>query len=129
MDDNFTKQNPVCGGVYKQGLNAKNYISKRREKQRDFRHVNQMALSSLHALLSRWLPDGKIMGCEYTVRNPKRADRNAGSFRINIRTGRWADFATGDKGGDIISLAAYLFNLTQGQAKDHLADMLGVHHV
>jgi hypothetical protein len=36
-------------------------------------------------------------------------DQNPGSFSINVRTGRWADFATGDKGGDVISLAAYLF--------------------
>ncbi len=126
---NYTKQNPACGGVYKQGLNIENPISKRQEKQHDFRHVNQVALSSLSALLARWLPGGKMAGGEYTVRNPKRADRNAGSFKINMRTGRWADFATGDKGGDVISLAAYLFNLTQGQAKDHLANMLGVHHV
>lgn len=124
-----TKENPVCGGAYKQGLNTKNCISKRRQKQHDFREVSQLALSSLPALLARWLPGGKIVGGEYTVRNPKRADRHIGSFRINMRTGRWADFATGDKGGDVISLAAYLFNLPQGQAKDHLAKMLGVHHV
>lgn len=107
----------------------KHNISKRRQKQHDFRELSQLALSSLPTLLARWLPGGKIAGGEYTVRNPKRTDRHIGSFRINIRTGHWADFATGDKGGDVISLAAYLFNLTQGQAKDQLANMLGVHHV
>ena len=68
-------------------------------------------------------------GREYTARNPKRSDNRPGSFRINIRTGKWADFATGDKGGDVISLAAYLFDLSQGEAKQRLAEMLGVRHV
>ena len=36
--------------------------------------------------------------------NPRRADRHLGSFQINVRTGKWADFATGDRGGDLISL-------------------------
>ena len=45
-------------------------------------------------------------GHEYVARNPTRADRRPGSFKINLRTGRWADFATGDKGGDPVSLAA-----------------------
>ena len=47
------------------------------------------------------------MGCT----NPTRADRRPGSFSVNTRTGRWADFATGDRGGDVVSLAAYLHGL------------------
>jgi hypothetical protein len=38
------------------------------------------------------------------------------SFRINMRTGRWADFATQDKGGDVISLYAFLNSLRQSDA-------------
>ena len=45
------------------------------------------------------------------ARNPTRPDRRPGSFKINLTTGRWADFATGDRGGDPVSLAAYLFGL------------------
>ena len=37
-----------------------------------------------------------------------------------------ADFATGDKGGDAISLFAYLNGLQQGQAARALAQRLGV---
>jgi hypothetical protein len=66
------------------------------------------------------------MGREYTARNPRRPDRNAGSFRINLNTGRWADFAIGDGGGDVISLAAYLFGVSQIEAARRLADLLGV---
>ena len=30
---------------------------------------------------------------EYVALNPTRADKRAGSFKINLQTGRWADFA------------------------------------
>jgi hypothetical protein len=49
-----------------------------------------------------------------------------GSFKINLRTGQWADFATGDKGGDVISLAAYLHGLTQAAAAGKISEMLGL---
>ncbi len=92
----------------------------------DFAAVNAAALRELPALLARWLPDGRANGREYEARNPRRGDRHAGSFRVNLRTGRWSDFATGDKGGDPVSLAAFLFNLSQADAARRLADMLGV---
>jgi hypothetical protein len=93
----------------------------------DFARVNMVALAVLPLLLARWLPGGRREGREYVVRNPRRADRTAGSFRINIITGRWADFATDDTGGDPISLAAYLFDLSQFEAARRLAAMLGIH--
>jgi hypothetical protein len=92
----------------------------------DFAAVNAAALRELPALLARWLPDGRANGREYEARNPRRADRRPGSFRVNLRTCRWSDFATGDKGGDPVSLAAFLFNLSQAEAARRLADMLGV---
>ena len=95
-------------------------------RRRDFSGINRAALASLPALLRRWLPDGRLMGHEYTARNPTRADRRLGSFRINVNSGRWSDFATGDKGGDVVSLAAYLSGAGQAEAARALADMLGV---
>jgi hypothetical protein len=92
----------------------------------DFTTINATALRELPALLARWLPDGRAEGREWTARNPRRADRHLGSFRVNMITGRWSDFATGDRGGDAVSLAAYLFNTTQGEAARRLAAMLGV---
>lgn len=99
----------------------------------DFAAVNKAALSVLPALLQRWLPDGRRAGNEWVARNPRRDDRTLGSFKVNMRTGRWADFATNDKGGDVISLAAYLFDLSQTDASQRIAEMLGmnfgeVHH-
>ena len=94
----------------------------------DFDAINRASLGSLPALLRRWLPDGHLMGREYTARNPTRADRRLGSFRINVNSGRWSDFATGDKGGDVVSLAAYLSGTGQVEAARSLAKMLGVRH-
>jgi hypothetical protein len=54
-----------------------------------------------------------------------RADRHLGSFKINLRTGRWADFATGDAGGDLISLRAYLDGIRQGEAARRIAREIG----
>ncbi len=94
----------------------------------DFPAINRAALASLPALLRHWLPDGRLMGREYTALNPRRADKRPGSFRINVNSGRWSDFATGDAGGDVVSLAAYLSGSGQAEAARALADMLGVRH-
>jgi hypothetical protein len=92
----------------------------------DFHAVNAAALASLPTLLARWLPDGRQEGDEYVARNPRRQDRHPGSFKINLRRGAWADFATGDRGGDVISLAAFLAGTSQGEAARELARMLGL---
>ncbi len=91
-----------------------------------FTTINQVALNDLPAILARWLPRGRIEGNEYVGFNPRRADRRLGSFKINLRTGRWADFATGDGGGDPVSLAAYLAGCGQAEAARRLAAMLGI---
>jgi hypothetical protein len=83
--------------------------------------LKRAAASRLDQLLPKWLPNGHRAGSEWVARNPTRDDQEPGSFKINLRTGRWADFATGDKGGDIISLLAYLHNTSQSQAARLLA--------
>jgi len=97
-------------------------------KRLEFDRINEATLGEMLTLLKRWLPGGRVEGREYTALNPRRADRHLGSFRINLQTGRWADFATGDKGGDVVSLTAYLHRLSQGEAARHLAEMLGIGH-
>ncbi len=92
----------------------------------DFAAINAAALARLPDLLARWLPDGRREGREWVSRNPQRADHRAGSFKVNVATGKWGDFATGDRGGDPISLAAYLGGLSQVEAARNLVDMLGV---
>jgi hypothetical protein len=92
----------------------------------DFLRINQEALRALPRIVARWLPNGNYEGREYVALNPRRADRHLGSFRINLVTGRWADFATGDAGGDPVSLAAFLFELSQREAARRIAKMLGI---
>ena len=92
----------------------------------DFGAINAAALHVLPDLLTRWLPDGRTEGREWVARNPRRADHTLGSFKVNTQTGQWCDFATGDKGGDPISLAAYLHGLRQVEAARRLAGMLGL---
>ena len=88
--------------------------------------INKAALAAFPAVLARLLPGGKWVGAEIVALNPRRADRHLGSFKVNRYNGRWADFATGDKGGDPISLVAYLADVSQGEAARLLARMLGI---
>src|SRR4051812_30722944 len=90
----------------------------------DFDTVAAAALPPLPVLVSRWLPGGRREGNEWVSLNPRRGDRRPGSFKVNLRTGRWADFATDDRGGDVISLAAHLYGLSQLEAAQKLAGML-----
>ncbi|QGM97792.1 hypothetical protein MMG94_09440 [Methylocystis parvus OBBP] len=91
-----------------------------------FRRIAEAAARRSESILSRWLPDGHRDALEWVARNPRRADRRLGSFKVNMKTGRWGDFATGDAGGDLISLAAYIFDLNQAEAARRIAEMLGV---
>ena len=92
----------------------------------DLARVNAAAMHILPVLLRRWLPDGHREGREWLARNPRRHDRLCGSFCINMQSGKWADFATGDKGGDVVSLAAFLAGIGQVAAARNLARMLGL---
>jgi putative DNA primase/helicase len=93
----------------------------------DFGRIARAALGAARRLVEAWLPDGKIVGeHEWSALNPRRADSHAGSFSINLESGAWGDFATGDKGGDLVSLCAYLFhNGDQVEAAYELAAELG----
>lgn len=93
----------------------------------DFDAVNRAALRSPVAVMRRLLPNGKIEGHEFVALNPLRADKRPGSFRVNLRSFKWADFAASDaRGGDATSLVAYLEGTDQAEAARRLAQMLGV---
>ena len=94
----------------------------------NFETVARAALAQAQTLVPAWLPEGKQHGSEYVTRNPTRQDATAGSFSINLESGAWSDFAEGGnaKGGDLISLYAYLHGLPQGKACAALARDLGV---
>lgn len=91
-----------------------------------FGRIASVARDHALPIVRRWLPSGKLTGSEWVCLNPKRADRRTGSFKVNVRSGVWSDFATGDRGGDLVSLAAFLFDLSQAQAALRVAAMLGI---
>jgi hypothetical protein len=93
----------------------------------DFGAVARAGLVRLRDLLTRRLPGGRIEGTEYVALNPRRSDHRPGSFKINLDTDQWADFAVaGACGCDVVSLAAYLGGIGQVEAAERLAAMLGI---
>lgn len=98
-----------------------------REDWVDFAQVNQAALTGFLAVVMRLLPGGKLVRRrEYVVRNPKRADRHPGSFSINVVNGHWADFASGDRGRDPISLVGYLEGVERIEVARLLGQLVGI---
>src|SRR6516165_992427 len=91
----------------------------------DFEGINAAAVRAYRSVLPRLIPGGKFRGQEYIVKNPRRNDQHAGSFSINIK-GVWKDFATGDGGGDFISLRAFVRGISQADAAREFAEELGV---
>lgn len=93
----------------------------------DFKQVAAEALGAADRLVPQWLPGGRREGSEWKARNPVRNDERLGSFSVNLKSGVWSDFATGDKGGDLISLYAYLFEGgSQARAARKLAEDLRI---
>ncbi|WP_455275117.1 VapE domain-containing protein [Ralstonia thomasii] len=93
----------------------------------DFKEVAAAALAQADMLVSAWLPEGQREGREWSALNPRRSDSRRGSFKVNLQTGRWSDFASdGVAGGDLISLYAYLEGIEQGDACKQLAGQFGM---
>ena len=95
-------------------------------KRPSFAYVKTASLKEIDRVLAHWLPNGKRVdgGKEYTAPNPTRTDKRAGSLKINLSKGTWADFATSDKGGDLIDLVRYVDGCTDVEACSKLADLL-----
>lgn len=84
----------------------------------DFAGLNAALLGRAHGLLPEWFPAGRLKGHEFLVGD--LSGKAGDSLSININTGRWADFASGEKGGDLISLYAAIHRLDQGAAAKQL---------
>jgi hypothetical protein len=91
----------------------------------DFDGINRAALALGRSFFEDLIPGGKCRSLEYIVKNPRRDDKTPGSFSVNYRSGVWKDFATGDGGGDPVSLVAYCRNCSPGDAARELAEKLG----
>lgn len=91
-----------------------------------FIKLNVAIRPTLLNLIPTILPQGRRQGQYWVALNPTRNDNTAGSFKINLQTGMWADYATNDSGGDAISLVAYLYGLKQGEAATYIEGLTGV---
>jgi hypothetical protein len=93
----------------------------------DFAAINAAALARLPDVLARLLPGGReVRG--YWNAGSLRGEAGD-SLRVRLRgerAGAWCDFATGEKGGDPVSLAAAVARLAQHEAARRLAHMLGI---
>ena len=66
-------------------------------------------------------------GNEYTVLNPTRDDKTKGSFRINVSSGAWADFAVdGMRGQSPVSLYQHLHRVSREEAIEEIGRQLGM---
>lgn len=80
----------------------------------DFKALGQNLLGRSQEVLREWFPAGRMHGREFVVGG---IDGQPGeSLSINTATGVWQDFATGDKGADLISLYAAHRGVSQGDA-------------
>ena len=90
-----------------------------------FEDVANAALSACPGLLQRWLPNGHVEGREFVVGDV--AGNPGDSCKVNVDTGKWADFAADQQGGDLISLYAAVHGYdNMGRACRDLAEELGV---
>lgn len=80
----------------------------------DFKGLSQILLGQSRSLLPAWLPGGKLVGSEYCCGDLTGTPGQ--SLKVNVNTGKWADFAAGDQGGDLISLYAAINGVDQKQA-------------
>lgn len=89
----------------------------------DFVGLAQALLDRADTLVPQWLPEGRRQGAEWVC---GALDGSAGrSLSVNLRSGMWADFATDERGGDLISLYAAMHGLNNGQAARALMEALG----
>ena len=127
---------PVCQSIRseKAVLSTKpkrqNYSRRSGGRLVDFKAVNQAALDRWHDVLARLFPRGEAHDNEMLVGS---LHGEAGrSLKIRLRGDRkgvWCDFATGEKGGDPVSLVAAANGVSQIEGARRLAILLGLDNV
>lgn len=90
----------------------------------DFAALAEALLDQAERLVPDWLPGGARRGAEWVCAD--FAGGQGGSLSVNLKTGRWADFARDERGGDLISLYAAIHGLNNGQAAATLMAELGL---
>lgn len=85
----------------------------------DFAGLASSLLDRARSLLPQWFPAGKIVAGEFKVGD--LAGSEGESLSINLKSGVWKDFATGEGGADLIALYAAKEGIEQGEAYKRLA--------
>lgn len=78
-------------------------------------------------LVSLWLPGGTRRGHEYVCGSLSGGE--GGSCSVNLTNGRWADFASDEQGGDLLSLYAAIHGLSMTKAALQVAREHGLESV
>jgi putative DNA primase/helicase len=84
----------------------------------DFDGLARQLLASAETHLASWLPAGRKRGNSWVAGDLSGAAGQ--SLKVNLATGAWSDFATGDHGSDLVSLYAAIYELPMGDAYRHL---------
>lgn len=92
----------------------------------NYRSIDNAAQARLSILVPWLLPVGQHSGSEWVALNPTRDDKNLGSFRINLSSGKWSDFAVENaKGIGAISLVSYIRQISKNEAARVVARFVG----
>jgi hypothetical protein len=90
-----------------------------------FDQIRDVSLAQAGRLLAEWFPNGRIIGHEFKVGNITGDPGE--SLSINLNTGKWADFAAGISGHDLIDVRAAMKHATdRTTAAREMGLMLGI---
>lgn len=92
-----------------------------------FQALADALLARSHNIVPLWLPGGHQKGHEYVCGGLSGGEGS--SCSVNLNTGRWSDFATDEKGGDLLSLYAAIHGLSQAKAAISVARDEGLEDV
>jgi len=94
----------------------------------DFAAIAAAAVARAELLVAQWLPGGKRVGNEWKCGS--LAGDAGDSCSVNLSAGKkrgaWADFATDECGGDLISLYAAVHGVNMGAAARAVAQACGL---
>jgi putative DNA primase/helicase len=89
-----------------------------------FEQIREALQDRLDAVIPELMPGGRQRGREYVCASLQGGSGD--SCSTNLDTGKGSDFATGEAWGDIVALAAKIWNCGQGEAARELAERYGI---
>ena len=99
----------------------------------NFKALADALLAQVETLVPAWLPGGTRVGREWVCGSLSGGEGKdgpgSGSCSVNLHTGVWSEFASGENGGDLISLYAAINDLKPVRAAVDLARAYGLESV